>query len=1023
MANQQLQQLRSSLKEIQQRQKEAEQQKREIISRQQEQETQTALRTSKDPLTARLNRQQVQEQAQRDIAQIDVYEQSLKESKTSVETELKEAERKYNIYKQKRFYNRISDSQTTQTQIPSRFNPVYVNGELTGYYDVVEQKSIPAANIQSYLTKQNAGVIIPASSAFFVAKEKIMPKFVAPPVVEKSKPINSLTRQTMRISQVHNIKESSPTIINYEYPYSTKYKPSTVQTVTLPKKFLGLEVDPRFTEAKWYEKPQVGVALGFDKLARINYETAPLKPDVNKQIDVFTGKPVTKEMAISRTSTILNVGSYFIPAFGEVRFFGTDWPAYAGRVYNTKGKNNAQSLWNYTKLDSSRTKSGIPFETIGMGLGTIGFGSQVYKGIFAPRYKIVKTGVRDLITGKEITQEVPANWAARRIYKKEVAFSKANPPTSELIPTQTRIGEMFYRAGKNKIIVTQTGKYEVIQSIPVPKESTFMKLFKPVSRWNKVTRTYPQEFYSNPTNTFGQNPNMISGVIKLGKKGSIKASGVKRLYSGFVTADRYNPETPSSILIKEEVFGKVTGKKFIGTTITKATADSGMNIEMGIKDIRPQKLSLIDLDSLSKKPITGFLKSDKGFVKIKNVTPSILSQTEIEKLSYTKLSSGSLKINVGNENFLYGLSSQKGKFGISFFTGKKPSIIEIIDIKDKGFLELGRGKGSNTPFNFESQVTQPPKTYIIPKGKTGNLNWNTVTKKFGSVQIPASETAPTYVGGLNKGGSIYYGTGQYELSDLSGIYPKGIIGTESFIKGYTPISYSPKVVTTVLSPTAGLNIIKSRNQLKTISPIRNEFKTFQINFNKSNAVLKTNELLKTNQVLKTSSALKTQQIITPITTQTQKQSLRTSTIQVPRTIIPIVPIPEKMGNVFTTKSSGTISGSKAYQTFIKRYGKWKALSGFYSRGKAIKIGESYALGTLGASFKIVPTKRTIYETGYNYTPSSNVFRSYKVRRGRRIPLSDEWIQLATKRLSSFGERREIKSARRRKLNKFRRLRL
>ena len=104
--------------------------------------------------------------------------------------------------------------------------------------------------------------------------------------------------------------------------------------------------------------------------------------------------------------------------------------------------------------------------------------------------------------------------------------------------------------------------------------------------------------------------------------------------------------------------------------------------------------------------------------------------------------------------------------------------------------------------------------------------------------------------------------------------------------------------------------------------------------------------------------------------------------------------------------------SNAYRLLVKRYGKYRPV-GEFTRGRALQTGEQITRSNLGRSFKIERTNRLISEKDIPYKVS-DVFRTYKVRQGRRVPLLDEFIQKSRYSLSSRGEVREIQSSRKRK---------
>ena len=73
-------------------------------------------------------------------------------------------------------------------------------------------------------------------------------------------------------------------------------------------------------------------------------------------------------------------------------------------------------------------------------------------------------------------------------------------------------------------------------------------------------------------------------------------------------------------------------------------------------------------------------------------------------------------------------------------------------------------------------------------------------------------------------------------------------------------------------------------------------------------------------------------------------------------------------------------------------------------------GLNVARSSLAASVRVVPTGRFVDVPDVGV--SLRGFRSYRVERGRKVPLRDEFVQVRGARLSSPGERREISRTRR-----------
>jgi hypothetical protein len=155
----------------------------------------------------------------------------------------------------------------------------------------------------------------------------------------------------------------------------------------------------------------------------------------------------------------------------------------------------------------------------------------------------------------------------------------------------------------------------------------------------------------------------------------------------------------------------------------------------------------------------------------------------------------------------------------------------------------------------------------------------------------------------------------------------------------------------------------------------------------------------------------------PSQIQLQKQTTGQITRQVPKVPAPRIPL------IPRTKISGSISypkiskqamksQSKAYQLLIKRFGKYKPIK-ITTRGRALKLGEEITRKTLAASFKVVPTKKLITQKDIDYSVGKE-FRQFKIKKGKRIPLLDEFIQKKGTRLGTKSEVSEIMGFRKRR---------
>jgi hypothetical protein len=98
---------------------------------------------------------------------------------------------------------------------------------------------------------------------------------------------------------------------------------------------------------------------------------------------------------------------------------------------------------------------------------------------------------------------------------------------------------------------------------------------------------------------------------------------------------------------------------------------------------------------------------------------------------------------------------------------------------------------------------------------------------------------------------------------------------------------------------------------------------------------------------------------------------------------------------------------------IKRKGKFEEVATGVGRGRALDIGAGLTAKGLAATFKIVPVKgkaRLTRRTG-EFTRFREAFRAFKIKKGKKIPLIDEFIQKRGKRLITKAERRAIQRAR------------
>lgn len=131
--------------------------------------------------------------------------------------------------------------------------------------------------------------------------------------------------------------------------------------------------------------------------------------------------------------------------------------------------------------------------------------------------------------------------------------------------------------------------------------------------------------------------------------------------------------------------------------------------------------------------------------------------------------------------------------------------------------------------------------------------------------------------------------------------------------------------------------------------------------------------------------------------------------------------PKEFVKPFTYFNENDSSGKKkefGYIALGKRRGKFKPLiSKPVTKERAFEIGKSFGDFTLGRTFKLVKTKQLVEskkKSPFSFTSDASRYRTYQVRKGKAIGLTDTYIQKSKFALSSASEKREIKQARRSK---------
>ena len=120
------------------------------------------------------------------------------------------------------------------------------------------------------------------------------------------------------------------------------------------------------------------------------------------------------------------------------------------------------------------------------------------------------------------------------------------------------------------------------------------------------------------------------------------------------------------------------------------------------------------------------------------------------------------------------------------------------------------------------------------------------------------------------------------------------------------------------------------------------------------------------------------------------------------------PIPKKL-----SKAERSVLLRKGFEVLLKRKGVFLPVGTGLTRKAALSLGIKRTKETLAATFKIVPTGRParISKLVGAVSGLRGEFRTFKIRKGKKIFLEDEFIQRKRKRLGTIAERRAIQKAR------------
>lgn len=267
------------------------------------------------------------------------------------------------------------------------------------------------------------------------------------------------------------------------------------------------------------------------------------------------------------------------------------------------------------------------------------------------------------------------------------------------------------------------------------------------------------------------------------------------------------------------------------------------------------------------------------------------------------------------------------------------------------------------------------------------------------INVPRAQTTST-----TQTGSIYYGKGTYELQDSQPISQRALIKYDS--RSQSVGAYGTKT----------LNIPKQKDLFKSSFGVTNKELYKEITKTTNREVTKTvnKDLTKSleREVYKTASKSAQKQLNKPLLKQITKMPPKATgypTITPPRRIpkpgLPKFPQGEK-------EKSNSSTGGSAFRAYIIRRGKRVYVSGAVPRGLALRTGTEKALKSLSATFGITPVNKRTTSKDIFYQPPKALFRSYRIKKGKQIPLTNVFIQKKGKRLSTRSEVSALQQSRR-----------
>lgn len=837
--------------------------------------------------------------------------------------------------------------------------PVYSNGKLTGFEDVKLQQSIPLSSLSSLDTAslfryERAGIVT------LEKQEVVLKRQLTPDIILKNDPLK-LNEITARI------KEQRQNTGQSKIPYQS-----------------------------FFGKVEKGIQKPFEKLALLSE-----KQYVNAKYEYGFGiiRPL-------KEGEILEPRRQLEPR--AIRFAGSlaSYPVYSLKrteeILLNKQKREEFGAMGFKEKSLDVLNIGLSYASLySIGKGAKDFLKEPIKikeELKLPQQFIAKTNIKNVRVNEKLINIAEFEIIGVSAPQRAITIQRWEALLKGLKPKDIRLDK--YSLDQLKSMLS-TAEIKQVRPLSVSRSVTEPFIIKGGRIQNALGRQGEPAVF-----TLRQTINTLTGKTRTGRKTLSILSGETYNSKSLKTISPKRTELPKTTQTALEELEKVNAPKEIKV---KEIFDKELEIQEG-------GVRLEDLFKISRKTNIKQIPSEYVYSPLTNVYKNI----------YPKIAKGGVKVVPKGKRISRAeiTAIQKSLLEIKNEGTGKLKEIEILGEKigavDVTFPKLSKPKKAITikglVFRYEYEIPySEPVNINIPSGnvktslKFSAEDQKLLQKAIGSIAIKQSKIAPVKsniptikLEPQQKPTSLFYGAGLYERTEEQGsIISNRDIQAPSFIPNY-------------------------KVNLKSFETPK--FIPANLNMNKSFSTEISKEV--TKELSKNLPKLTEKGITKEVTKQIEKQTTKQIIKQVPKLItkpslintpfIPRIPIPKTIKTPLIPKIPSSKGGMPkdyvpGYKPFVLKGGKKFYLDMILPKGKALMEAEEEAKRTLRATFGVEKAGIKIKGEDINFKPSKNLFRSYRIKQGKKIPLKDEYIQKLGKRLSSAGEIKEIQISRSMKL--------